>query len=303
MTESDGARCALCDAILSASAFGGDTIDGWRIDRCDECGAGTAVPVSLSKDDFSYDDYGDYLLLEDEAAIKARVESERAGHGEKFRALVRRFGEGARAIDFGCGAGYHAQAANAEGLRCSGVEISDKIRSFAVERVGFTDVFETLDEAPKDVNAIFMNDVIEHLERDLLRETLAAMYDRLAPGGVLIGNTPNFRSLNLRLKKTKDPAVAPPSHIVYFTPRALDQFLATFGFVAESIKTRGFSSNAFFRPEKFGRSFLEKPVSASPLWKRPLWLGLKVGFKLGGYVVGAFGAGYQIDFVFRKPAK
>jgi SAM-dependent methyltransferase len=302
MTNADRARCALCDAELFSPAFGGATIDGWRIDRCDECGAGTAVPVSAS-DEFTYDDYGDYLVLDDDAAIKKRLAEERAAHAKKFRALVERFGEGARAIDFGCGAGYHAQAANAEGLRCAGVEISGKLRRFAVERVGFTDLVESLDEAPRDVCAIFMNDVIEHLERDLLRETLAAMYDRLAPGGVLIGNTPNFRSLNLRLKKTSDPAVDPPRHLVYFTVRSLARFLASFGFVPESVTTRGLSSNAFFRPEKFGRSFLEQPISASPLWKRPLWLGLKVGFKLGGYVVAAFGAGYQIDFTFRKPAE
>ena len=64
-------------------------------------------------------------------------------------------------------------------------------------------------------------------------------------GGYLLGETPNKRSLNLRIFKTKDPVICPPSHLLYFTKKSLDNLLREHGFEKRILFTLGVSSNSF----------------------------------------------------------
>ncbi len=53
---------------------------------------------------------------------------------------------------------------------------------------------------------------------------MSALILKLNPGGVLIGDTPNWNSVNRKIRGEKDPAIWPPSHVCYFTFNSLNTF-------------------------------------------------------------------------------
>jgi hypothetical protein len=116
----------------------------------------------------------------------------------------------------------------------------------------------------------------------------------------LVGNTPNFKSANIRLSKDKDPVIAPPSHMCYFSMKSLDQYLVSLRLAKITLYSRGLSSNSFFRPSKFERSFAEKGLRQAKLHELPVIVALRVAFGLGGVLLQPLGMGYQMYFVYQK---
>jgi len=247
---------------------------------------------------FDYADYGDYLLLSD-AEIQRRVRSVSQTMRPIFKMLGKRCSE-AKVLDVGSGAGYFCKAAEEFGLNAFGVELSDKLIEFCKEKVRFQRVFKQIEEIDTQFDAIFMSDVIEHLPPGKSRQIMSNLVDHLKPNGLFIGNTPNFRSANILICKDKDPVVAPPSHMCYFSPKTLDRYLSSVGFARVRLYTQGLSSNSFFRKSKFERSFLEKSLRGASLPALPFLVTLRMMFATAGYLLQPFGLGYQIYFVYRK---
>ena len=215
--------------------------------------------------------------------------------------MVEVYGRNARVLDFGSGAGYFASAAAKAGLDAYGVEISQRLMDFSVNQLGFTQVRANISDYPFKFDAIFMSDVIEHLEPTESRALMSSLIGGLSDGGMLIGNTPNFRSLNILLCGERDPVIWPPHHKCYFTPRSLDRFLGSLGLTRVSLETRAFSTNSFFRPAKDQPSFIERSLRERlPFGQRMLALGVRAGFRIIGSFAGPVGLGYQIHFQYRK---
>jgi 2-polyprenyl-3-methyl-5-hydroxy-6-metoxy-1,4-benzoquinol methylase len=202
------------------------------------CGMVLAFPVS-GKQLQDYSEYGDYLVRDDDS-IRRQVDFEKRRRRDLFSKL-----DTSPILDFGSGAGYFCKAAEESGINCYGLEISHKLVDFCRTRVGFHRVFKSLDEIDIQFGSIFMLDVIEHLPPGHSRGILGRIVHMLLPGGKLIGNTPNFASANIRLCKDKDPAVAPPSHICYFTPTTLDRYLQSLGLTNEVVHA-GIQFQQFF---------------------------------------------------------
>ena len=119
----------------------------------------------------------------------------------------------------------------------------------------------------------------------------------LKPGGILIGMTPNFSSLNISLSGKGDPVVAPPSHTIYFTKQTLDNFLVKLGLSAKLNITKGVSTNSFLRSEKFSPSFVEVPETT---FQKIISKPVRLLFSILGLLVMPFNKGYHVYFVYKK---
>ena len=264
--------------------------------ECEGCGVVTAHPKTpFLKADFS--NYGEYLI-KNAKEIEERVAYEEKVHRKFFNEVCYRYGRTARILDYGAGAGYFLKAAKNYGFSTSGYEISNKLIDFAKIYLGIT-LTNKKEDLFNDYDVICMFDVIEHIPVDVSKLTMDQLMSRLIHGGMLYGNTPNYRSLNIIIFGNRDPVIAPPSHACYFTVKSLDLFLASFKLNKISLLTKGLSSNSFFRKEKFTPSFLEKSAK-SIVAKWTLQIPLKALFKIFGNILSATNHGYQIIFKYEK---
>jgi SAM-dependent methyltransferase len=258
-----------------------------------------AIPLHGAQP-YDYSAYGDYLLVSDDSEVRQRVDSAGLAMRPWFELLKRRFNSPV-VLDFGSGAGYLAKAAEDFGFESFGIEISAKLVEFSKQKVKFSNVYGNLEDVATQFDGIFMTDVIEHLDPARSRTIMTTLLELLKPGGLLIGNTPNIHSANILICKARDPVVAPPSHLCYFSPNTVDLYLQSLGLTREKLYSQGLSSDSFFRKSKFEPSFLEKS------WRQQRSLFAAVGtaflqraFGAGGRLVRLLGLGYQIYFAYSK---
>lgn len=108
---------------------------------------------------------------------------------------------GGRVLDVGCGTGFLLERLAARGFSGLGIDLSPESIAHTRKRLEVLGVADRLDarvgsayeppEGPFDL--ITLTDVLEHLEDP--RACLAALRPQLAPGGLVVINTPNRRSL------------------------------------------------------------------------------------------------------------
>lgn len=101
-------------------------------------------------------------------------------------------GESRTALDFGAGGGEFARRLRARGFAVSCVEPDDALRRRLASN-GFEAVADIASIAPGSQHFIYTLNVLEHIEDD--KAALAALYERLAPGGVLFVYVPAFQIL------------------------------------------------------------------------------------------------------------
>lgn len=293
-----GMRCTICAGDDFEALYNGKIINGHRIYECRCCGMVVAFPVKEIVCD--YTNYGDYLVS-DRKAVRKRVVGMKKKIKREFKDLKTRY-VNPIALDFGSGAGYFCKAAEEEGIKIYGVEKSEKLIEFCTREVNFVNVFRAVGQIDEMFDVIFMFDVIEHFDplhsRSILQETL----EHLKVNGLLIGQTPNFRSANVRLLKDKDPVVWPPYHVCYFTMDTLDRYLSSFGLQRKRLYSREMSSKGFLRKNKFEKSFAENGIRDIRIYLVPLALCIRAIFKCLGCTARVFRLGYQISFIYQKMA-
>ncbi len=149
-------------------------------------------------------------------------------------AIVRRFFPTEKStpiLDLGCGFGAALYVAKERGyVNVAGVDTSPEMVA-AAARLGVHEVvlgqirshLASLDAAT--VGVVLAFDVLEHLERGELFETLSEVSRVLAPGGRLIAQVPNAQAVfsgNIRYGDL--------THELAFTPSSLNQLLRMHGF-------------------------------------------------------------------------
>jgi 2-polyprenyl-3-methyl-5-hydroxy-6-metoxy-1,4-benzoquinol methylase len=297
MHLSQDATCLVCGGRQFQAVLDGAIVNNYSFGMCANCRMVQAFAVDKAVS-FDYSDYGDYLLL-NEADARRRIDCVGKTMKPIFKKLRKEFND-AVVLDFGSGAGYFCKAAEEYGFKALGVEPSDKLIEFSRKTVKFDTVYKSVEDINVQCDAIFMFDVIEHLAPEKSRDIMISLLDRLPVGGFLIGNTPNFKSANIRLCKDKDPVIAPPSHVCYFSLRSLDAYLTALGLAKVKSYSRGLSSNSFFRKTKCERSFMEKGLRSAKIHELPLLIALRTFFAAAGFLLQPFGLGYQIYFVYQK---
>lgn len=168
---------------------------------------------------------------------------------DRFQAIVAMGGEGKAVLDVGCGNGYLLYQFRNSFSRLIGLESSAERLSRAQTNLsghGFVPILgsaEDMHEIDSDsVDLIISADTIEHVP-DVYR-AINEMYRVLAPGGMLVINTPNIAFIKKRLllclgrfpatsqrnEGVGDNLLFDGGHLHYFTFRSLGLVLRNAGF-------------------------------------------------------------------------
>jgi SAM-dependent methyltransferase len=152
----------------------------------------------------------------------------------KLAPLRRHCRAGAVIADVGCGSGDLLQAAKQygdPGWRLIGVDFSPDACAH-LDRMGIENrcaIFETMTWDTDRPDALVMNQVIEHLDDP--RASVAKAYDLLAPGGVLILETPSTDAWDARWFFDRYwGGWHCPRHWHLYTPETLGELLRRQGF-------------------------------------------------------------------------
>jgi len=266
----------------------------YTINKCQKCGVGL---VDIDVNNIDYSEYGDHLENNKQQYFEDRLKKVSIFKKILFFYIKTKFSLNAKVLDFGSGAGFFIKSIENAGFANSyAVEISDKLKNIAINKLKVSNQYCNINEINEKFDVIAMLDVIEHLPIDIIKATMEDIVDHMKKGGVLLGTTPNFRSLNIKLFKDKDPVIAPPSHVIYFTKENLDSYMRSLGLKKRMLLVTGFSTNSFFRKSKFEPSWVEKPK----IYQKPLAILIKLIFKLIGILLIPFGLGYHIYFIYEK---
>jgi SAM-dependent methyltransferase len=181
-------------------------------------------------------------------------------------------GHGDSVLDAGCSSGDRLLVMKEAGLAPAGVEISPAA-DFARERLNLDVRRGTLEEARFEAGrfrAVTLHNVLEHVHDP--RRLLAEAQRILAPGGWLVIQVPNVRSLQARLFGKRWAAVDIPRDLYYYAPAILGRLLDAGGFKVVRVVHR--------------TSFLHPPTAAISLlpWADPqrFWKAEAEGGAAGG---------------------
>lgn len=134
-------------------------------------------------------------------------------------------------LDIGCGTGDFLRYLKSKGyLNASGVDVSGEMVEYC-RKIGLSnvelvsDLITYLMKNSGKFDAIVLNDVIEHLKKEEIVDTMAAVRASLKKGGILILRTINFSTLGGIYLRYKDF-----THTTAFTEFSLRQVLLLAGF-------------------------------------------------------------------------
>ena len=253
MLERDGietlAACPACGAgrldhlPLPGRWIGAALFEPYRdrlgLCRCHDCGLVFVNPrpgAALLDRFYQGDDYGCHL--------ENRSEEAQTTASAQLDALARLVPRGGRFLDFGCGGGYLLRAARDRGWDAIGYDVGARaIAACTAQGLPVTGDLASLPDRTFD--AIYLSHVFEHLAEP--RPLCAQLGRRLAPGGRVIVEVPNARSLRARLslpalsrRTTVDVRYrAFPIHLFYYSARSLRAMLERHGLDVVSHTTVG----------------------------------------------------------------
>lgn len=197
------------------------TWDRFQIVKCSLCGLAYTVPRPSVMDRYyppKYRAYGPVAQSVLSALYRMRVAR---------WALLKP--AGGTVLEVGCGPGLMLAAFRRRGWQVLGIERSREAVEAAKAVSGVKIVATPVHALPPDArfDLIVMFQVLEHIAEPvaLLRECAS----RLAPGGFLIVNVPNFASWQARFGGSKWLHLDPPRHLSHFTPQTLSGTLQRAG--------------------------------------------------------------------------
>ena len=164
------------------------------------------------------------------------------GLSHAHRLVLAAVPDGARVLDVGCSTGYLASELTRRGCRVVGVEADPEAAGQARERcelviVGDIEEPAVLAELPREMDAVLLADVLEHL-RDPWR-VLAALRDMLAPDGRAVVSLPNIGHWTARraLARGRFPyaehGLFDRTHLRFFTRASACELAERSGFAVE----------------------------------------------------------------------
>jgi 2-polyprenyl-3-methyl-5-hydroxy-6-metoxy-1,4-benzoquinol methylase len=215
-------RCLLCGSAEQELRFAEPP---FRVVRCRSCRLVWVTPRrdpsrlveiyqtaywhSDAAKDFGYTDY------RRDAPLYRRT------YQRRYRAIARHFPQPGEVLDVGCAAGFFLSVMKERGWRTQGVEVSAYIADFGRQSYGLDVLVGTLDEVSPQLgerkfDLITFWDVIEHLPDPVAVLKKAAEF--LKPGGRLLLETQNVRSLFARVMGRRWQHYKHHEHLYHFDP-------------------------------------------------------------------------------------
>jgi len=276
----------------------------FRFIQCDSCGLVymRERPSPRDLDVFYGDAYKCFESYEERGRIMMRL-ARLVARG-KLRQIRRFMPPGhRRLLDYGCGSGTWLSLI--QGLGCDyemiGVDVTEGplaelrqrgMRAYACDE---TTLFQHVE--PGSVGVIHFFHVIEHLPN--ARRTLHALHEALAPGGVVIGQTPNVDSTGRRFWGDLWNQWHVPRHLVLFSEGTLRRHAEEAGLEAVEVKsslsgaTQWALSALHWWSRRRGRKFRNTHEPLYPL--------LILGFVPWTALECLTSRACHMDFVLRKP--
>lgn len=217
-------QCPVCKSQHN-DAFGEKS--GYALRRCSGCGLLFVEPMpSVGELNDFYNAYHKTSQYTAKLASKIR-------RAVKRIRSVRRYLRGKRFVDVGCNAGFAVKAAHELGLDAYGIDIDPDSVSFARQTFPECrfDVASAQQCAAGDerYDLIYCSEVIEHLPE--VDEFVAALYQMLAPDGMIFLTTPDVGHYTLRKGDLMQwDGIRPPEHLLYFNKKNLDHLFNRHGF-------------------------------------------------------------------------
>jgi ubiquinone/menaquinone biosynthesis C-methylase UbiE len=172
-------------------------------------------------------------------------------HHLKFRNVRASFPVGVRDhLDIGCGPGTFIGTLPQE-LRCIGTDSAAAQINYANAKYGSgTHTFLCASDSKLPFedcrfDVVTLIELIEHLDREFVKELLVEARRVLRLGGRLVVTTPNYASLWPLLERVvnaQTPVSYAQQHISFFTAASLRRLLATLGFDVVEVRTFQFAA-------------------------------------------------------------
>jgi len=219
LTETVGTAetCPVCGASggrpIYANARDPITLDPFAVVECSACGVAYTTPRPCSVDKYYPTRYRAYGWLVTSVLNIL--------YGIRVSRWARLKPAGGSVLEIGCGPGLMLAALHRRGWRVLGIERNDAVAETARRALGIEIVATPVEALPADArfDLIIMFQLLEHIGEPvaLLRECAK----RLAPGGRLVTNVPNFVSWQSRFAGANWLHLDVPRHLVHYTPETL----------------------------------------------------------------------------------
>lgn len=150
---------------------------------------------------------------------------------KRARAYKRLIGSTGTILDVGAADGAHFDVWKQEGhWTFNGFEFNDAIaqEGRVHGRNIATATMETFDSRGQQFDLIIMNHLLEHVVNP--RQTVQRAYELLKPGGWIVGETPNIRSLDRMIAGRYWGGCHWPRHVHQFMPSSMRALLRSAGF-------------------------------------------------------------------------
>ncbi|MFP5220115.1 MAG: class I SAM-dependent methyltransferase [Actinomycetes bacterium] len=209
--------CPVCRAPVGGDAF---VVRGLRLTCCRSCGTTHALehadPATVYVDGY----HSGVIDSPAFASYVWQVERRRARR-------VARLG-GRRLLDVGCGTGRFLEAVAGVGLEPTGLEPVAATAAGARERGLDVLTGQLHDAVPGGWDVVTAFHVLEHLPD--VPEALQLLKQLVRPGGHLVVEVPNWRSMCRHEAGDSWSLLGPGEHVTFFTRRSLRAALQSAGF-------------------------------------------------------------------------
>lgn len=217
---------------------------GFRHVRCQDCSTLFCSPRPTEELLIKYYNHFSAPKLWTRLLVKTSVTRKAAQYEPRAQMILTWLREikmrsGGVAVDYGCGSGAFAKCLQKTRFfkRVIGLDFSADCVRVARKHGIEADLRPLSDLASSSVDAIFTNDLIEHLYDP--RSFLADCKRVLRKRGVLLIATPNGQGFDFKILSERAPNVAPPEHLNYFNPGSIKTLFDSHGFSVKKVETPG----------------------------------------------------------------
>ena len=237
MKVHDLLECPAC----GSARFEPELLGSRELRRCGQCrlvfATSYADPSEVYVEGYLFGDtpFGLDLMHPDYQEFLAHCAHVRMGLIERV------IGPDASLLDVGCGTGEVLAVARSRGWRTTGVEPVGQSASYASDRRGLDVIPTTLEESglpERSFDVVSAFHVVEHMTDAVSFLRSLARWAR--PGGYVVVEVPNWRSVHRRQAGERWAGLRPLEHVAHYDPATLERLFARAGITPTLVRTPGF---------------------------------------------------------------